>query len=168
MGTWAHNSVGPEMWIGPEADDLRGGTAPSGELEITENGEYDVTEYATADVQVAGGSSDFSTAKVTLNITLAGQALAETISLGGYMQNSSGPFEAEFYYNTVESPFDCYLYKGEAVINRFSVEGTDRVTYDTITTASASGDITWDSDNSSFVVAGDGVINVTLSSAGPL
>ena len=43
------------------------GTTPSGKITITENGtDIDVAQYATADVAVEGGSSDFSTAEVTL------------------------------------------------------------------------------------------------------
>lgn len=47
---------------------MRGGDTPTGTITITENGEYDVTNYATADVQVAGGSSDFFIATVEDNV----------------------------------------------------------------------------------------------------
>ena len=40
---------------------------PSGEIDITENGEYDVYQYAKANVNVeGGGSSDLSIAEVTV------------------------------------------------------------------------------------------------------
>lgn len=39
---------------------------PTGTISITENGDVDVTNYATASVEVSGGSSDFSTAQMTI------------------------------------------------------------------------------------------------------
>ena len=66
MGSWARNSTWKYIKIGKEADD-RPATPPSGKITITENGtDIDVSSYATADVAVSGGSSDFSTAEVTV------------------------------------------------------------------------------------------------------
>lgn len=49
------------------ADNYDGGITPTGKITITENGTgIDIAEYATADVSVSGGSSDFSTAQVTV------------------------------------------------------------------------------------------------------
>ena len=43
---------------------------PTGKITITENGtDIDVSSYASADVNVSGGSSDFSTAEVTIHFT---------------------------------------------------------------------------------------------------
>ena len=69
MGTWARNNSWKHIKIGPEADDILV-EPPSGKITITENGtDIDVSTYATADVAVSGGSSDFSTAEVTLVLT---------------------------------------------------------------------------------------------------
>jgi len=91
MGTWARNNSWKYIKIGPEADDLPVAT-PSGKKTITSTSEVDVAAYATAQVvdenltaenikkdvvilgttgsyEGSGGSSDFSTAEITLNFT---------------------------------------------------------------------------------------------------
>lgn len=50
----------------PTSAEAPGGVTPTGTIQITENDTYDVTNYASAVVNVSGGDSDFSTATVTL------------------------------------------------------------------------------------------------------
>jgi len=52
-----------------------GGITPTGDINITENGEFDVTEFAKAIVNVAGGGGD-------LKITSGTFTLSEEISVG--------------------------------------------------------------------------------------
>lgn len=42
--------------------------APTGTISITENGTVDVTQYASASVEVSGGSSDFQPITVTFSV----------------------------------------------------------------------------------------------------
>lgn len=88
-----------------------GGATPTGTIEITENGEHDVSGYAVADVSVSGGTSDYTTATVTItnnttkqvwfSIPVAIDAEGGSISLG---------------YHSVDSEetitLSCILYKG--------------------------------------------------------
>lgn len=43
-----------------------GGITPTGTITITKNDTYDVTQYASAEVNVSGGSSDYTTATITV------------------------------------------------------------------------------------------------------
>lgn len=52
-----------EQIIKNVVDNGGGGTTPTGSISITSNGEHDVTEYATANVNV---TSDFGTVEVTI------------------------------------------------------------------------------------------------------
>lgn len=44
-------------------DAIQTGIEPTGEISIIENGTYDVTDYATATVSVAGGGGDLPAAE---------------------------------------------------------------------------------------------------------
>ena len=89
MGRYARNSIGQYAPVGAAADDLPGGATPTGKKTIDTTAEVDVASYATAqvvdenltaenikkDVEVlgitgeyegGGGSSDFSTATMTI------------------------------------------------------------------------------------------------------
>lgn len=132
---------------------------PSGTIEITENGEYDVSHYATADVSVSGGSSDFSVAEVTLNITLPEGYEAEIELVTTRFEYPSDEFPYQGYIPKVEGKADIILYDGTGYISEviaYSIADNYPLDLETMT---LSGDIVYDSDNQRFVVTG----NCTIS-----
>ena len=88
------------------------GTTPTGKITITENGtNIDVAQYATADVAVEGGSSDFSTAEVTVDLTAWGELPggATTFHLPNIKNNAICSYVRQ---TSLTQTFEVVLYKG--------------------------------------------------------
>ena len=119
---------------------------PTGKITITENGtDIDVSTYATADVNVegGGGSSDFSTAEVTIS---------GLTSAGGYFIAPYIYYDGEEYLSrgdtTVDGTYQIILYKGNAFVY---VDTEGSVAYD--------GNIEEISEG--LLVTGDGTITIS-------
>lgn len=123
---------------------------PTGKITITENGtDIDVASYAKADVNVSGGSSDFSTAEVGfINVT------------GGLQPKIAIPYELEFTgfacadvmpEETFESPFNVILYKGQAVAYLVSTG---------YAFTEASGGVEISQDSQSILITGNGTVKI--------
>ena len=109
---------------------------PSGKITITENGtDIDIAQYATADVSVegGGGSSDFTTAEVTISGATGEEA---TVLLMPNIQDSdrrTGVESAEVRASYTQKTYNVPLYKGHCLIkvNSGDVDGlTGNVTLD--------------------------------------
>lgn len=138
------------------------GGAPSGTLDITQNGEYNISAYEKVDVEVeggGGGSSDFSTALVTISYT--GTKLDNFSSLRFILCNAidTGEFAGTIGSIAIDSfggltqTATVILYKGKASAYR---EYTS-LDYDTTLT----GDIEYDADNGDYIITGDCTITIS-------
>ena len=165
MGRYARNSIGQYAPVGAAADDLPGGATPTGKKTIDTTAEVDVASYATAqvvdenltaenikkDVEVlgitgsyeGGGSSDFSTATVTI------------VDPDELMEGFYGPViadgKAEYKFNDDPSNgIPVILYDGGAVVEFDAVEGT---------IITLSGNVT--NDGHQYIVTGDATITLS-------
>lgn len=135
-------------WADTESD------APTGTIEITENGEgIDVSSYAYADVNVSGGgSSDFTTCTVTVLDSQNNSSVCKglPVVLEDDEYNLHGIATSDDYYPS--SPYTIPLYKGKAYI------------LDPGKIDSYSGNITFDQDALTYIITGD--CTIVVSSGG--
>lgn len=112
-----------------------------------------------------GGSSDFSTAEVTINVTTEG---SPTLVYKTFASDIEYPETASPYYASFEDfTGNIILYKNKAIIGLDSItaQDSDNNNYIAATnpTPTTSGNATYDADNSIFIITGDCTINVKIA-----
>lgn len=159
------------------------GGEPTGTISISENGTYNVAPYASAEVSVSGGgggSSDFSTAEVTLNIGngITSLNINAGVEYPPDNQNSSDdyPYRASFAIGDTQSAspstidpeqkIDILTYQNEGRIN-WPIYCGKEGSYDTIasTAVSITGDaeLITGGDYDYIKVIGDCELTITWS-----
>lgn len=122
---------------------------PSGKITITENGtDIDVAQYALADVNVegGGGSSDFSTAEVTIvNNTGDGTSFDGAIIKNGNININAGLDEGTNILTVI-------LYKGVTYCGTYDVD---------MSTAVITGDAEYSAEDDCYIITGDCTITIS-------
>lgn len=157
-------------WFDMPAEGLsNGGLFEVKELEVTENGTYEekgeMYNKVTVNVEGGGGSSDFSTAEVTLNLTVENATLVET-SLETATINY--PNEDFSYHAThipsINNKCPVLLYQGFATAEGVQAVDGNEVYYSSIVgTPVTTGGVSWNADIRVFEITGDGTITATLT-----
>lgn len=129
----------------PDEGLSNGGLFEVKELEATENGTYETKgemyNKVTVNVEGGGGSSDFSTANVTLSAKGVGSLPIASIINDNIATNV--PFFTK--------PFEAILYKGSQVCDTSEIVGTITV----------SGDAVYDTDEQTITITGDCTITIS-------
>jgi hypothetical protein len=179
MGTWARNSTWKYIKIGKEADDILV-EPPSGKKTIDSTAEVDVSAYATAqvvdanltaenikkDVEVlgitgsyegGGGSSDFTTAEVTVVYTVNDDYSFPLVYAAD--ENELGEGSPKMIYNMAFLPApDPPGYPVTLTFNAVLYDGIQCFSYDESLSASVSGDIT--ENDGFYTITGAGTITL--------
>lgn len=122
---------------------------PSGKITITENGtDIDIAQYALADVAVEGGSSDFSTAEVTI----INPQFVDCVLHGPILLN--GAVDIEAFASDDGTTITVVTYQSEPTMCYI----TDMIG-DTLIPSSVSGDI--ENDEGTLLITGNGTITIS-------
>ena len=129
---------------------------PSGKITITENGtDIDIAQYALADVNVegGGGSSDFSTAEVTIINNRVGEGIVKFELPNLYEEDGDEWLTSSVIsYNENTTTMTPVLYKGIANALFYSEPSAS-------ITVTATGNITI--DNGTCTITGNGTITIS-------
>ncbi len=157
-------------WFDMPAEGLsNGGLFEVKELNVTENGTYEQSgemyNKVTVNVEGGGGSSDFSTAEVTIIPIIEGSPTLVTNVFGAEIQYPEGS-SSPYYANFNDFNGNVILYKNEAIIPIDSIggEGSNGIYYGASDNPAPtiSGNATFDIDEGIFTITGDCTITVTM------
>lgn len=107
-----------------------GGVTPTGEIDITLNGTYDVTEYAYADVQVPNTYTAADEGMVVYNGELVSQ-IGREISVNGTYDTTLNNALSVNVPNTYTAADEGKVVDNGALVNQGSLNITENGTYDT-------------------------------------
>lgn len=115
-----------------------------------------------------GGSSDFSTATVTLNLTMPTGVSNEGTTVTSEISVDAFAYTGSINANSTNTSAEILLYKGSANITSVEAVGSDSQPYviSNLSAAVLSGNITYDLEQGVLLVTGDCSITATLESGG--
>lgn len=147
----------------PEEGLSNGGQFEVKELEVTENGTYETKgemyNKVVVNVEGGGGSSDFSTATVTI---IDGRTPPTSGTVMAFRVSNLVVYDDEYGVSTVNGlptypsdsiPLNTILYKGKAV-SYISFDGISQM-------PTLSGNITFSEEYEAFIITGDCTITIS-------
>ena len=110
-----------------------------------------------------GGSSDFSTAEVTLNLTVEGKTITAEGLKEVYLDfpSQNEPYQAG-YIIAENHVLSVVMYQGTATAYGLVARVVGEEYTDIVGVPTTTGDVTWNTENSCFVITGNGTITATL------